>query len=73
MTTANATCATCPVEIAAPARRPPLVVVADLLVGWIQRDRERHMLNNIDDRMLRDIGLDRADVLAEAAKPFWRT
>lgn len=73
MTTANATCATCPVEIAAPARRPLLLAVADLLVGWMQRDRERHMLNDIDDRMLRDIGLDRADVLAEAAKPFWRT
>ncbi|MBL8836218.1 MAG: DUF1127 domain-containing protein [Alphaproteobacteria bacterium] len=37
----------------------------------MQRDRERHMLNDIDDRMLRDIGLDRADVLAEASKPFW--
>lgn len=71
MTTANATCATCPIELAPPARRPLLVAFADTVFGWMQRDRERHMLSEIDDRMLRDIGLDRADVLAEAAKPFW--
>lgn len=73
MATATGTCATCPIDIAAPARRPLLLGFADMLVGWMQRDRERQMLGEIDDRMLRDIGLDRGDVLAEAAKPFWRT
>lgn len=72
MTTANASCTTCPIDLAAPARRPILVALADTVFGWMQRERERHMLNAIDDRMLRDIGLDRSDVLAEAAKPFWR-
>ena len=26
----------------------------------------------LDDRLLRDIGISRAQAVAEAAKPFWR-
>ena len=36
--------------------------------GHVQR---RH-LQFLSDHMLRDIGLTRADVRAEASKPFWR-
>ena len=32
----------------------------------------RHHLRELDDRMLRDVGLTRADVTRELSKPFWR-
>ena len=43
-----------------------------LLLTWQQRARDRRQLQSLSDHMLRDIGLSRADVLAEASKPFWR-
>ena len=33
---------------------------------------QRYRLRELDDRALRDMGLSRADVEDEAAKPFWR-
>ena len=39
---------------------------------WHERARQRWHLQFLSDHMLRDIGLTRADVLAEASKPFWR-
>jgi uncharacterized protein YjiS (DUF1127 family) len=36
------------------------------------RSRQRRRLMEMDDRLLRDIGLDRAQVKAEAGKPFWK-
>lgn len=44
----------------------------ELLMVWHERARQRHQLQGLSDHMLRDIGLGRADVEAEAAKPFWR-
>ena len=44
----------------------------DLLLLWHQRARDRRQLESLSDHMLRDIGLSRADVFAEASKPFWR-
>ena len=39
---------------------------------WQERaDQRRHLLE-LDERLLRDIGLSRYDALREAAKPFWR-
>jgi uncharacterized protein YjiS (DUF1127 family) len=43
-----------------------------LLQTWRDRARERRQLQCLNDHMLRDIGLTRADVFAEASKPFWR-
>ena len=43
-----------------------------LLNTWYQRSRQRRQLAQLSDRLLDDIGLDRATALAEAAKPFWR-
>ena len=43
-----------------------------LVYGWGERVRERHVLASLDDRMLGDIGLSRADVDGEVSKPFWR-
>ena len=44
----------------------------DLLLTWRERARQRRQLRSLNDRMLRDIGITRADVLAKSSKPFWR-
>jgi uncharacterized protein YjiS (DUF1127 family) len=43
-----------------------------LLLTWRERAQQRRDLQCLSDHMLRDIGLTRADVFAEASKPFWR-
>jgi uncharacterized protein YjiS (DUF1127 family) len=40
---------------------------------WQQRSRGRHDLLSLSERLLRDIGLNRAVVEREACKPFWRS
>ncbi|TDJ66959.1 MAG: DUF1127 domain-containing protein [Proteobacteria bacterium] len=40
--------------------------------GWWDRARQRHHLLQLDDRLLKDVGLTRAGVEREAAKPFWQ-
>jgi uncharacterized protein YjiS (DUF1127 family) len=37
----------------------------------IRRWRQRRILEQLDDRALRDIGISRSEALAEAGKPFW--
>ena len=57
------------------SRRGPVSMTARffaLLLTWQERSRQRHALVSLDDRMLKDIGLRRADVFLEARKPFWR-
>jgi uncharacterized protein YjiS (DUF1127 family) len=54
-----------------PWRDLPAMLVEQLLV-WHERARQRHQLRGLSDHMLRDMGLGRGDVEAEAAKPFWR-
>ena len=44
----------------------------DRLLLWAERSEQRHQLAELNDHMLRDIGLSRVDVMAEATKPFWR-
>ena len=39
---------------------------------WRRRNRERAELAALDDRMLKDIGLTRADAEFSSNKPFWR-
>jgi uncharacterized protein YjiS (DUF1127 family) len=39
---------------------------------WHARRRDRGQLVGLSDRMLRDIGVTRADVEREYGKPFWR-
>jgi uncharacterized protein YjiS (DUF1127 family) len=53
-------------------RRGVLVALADGLLTWLERGRSRRLLARLDDRMLHDIGLSRADVERESGKPFWR-
>ncbi len=42
------------------------------LVQWQERAEQRHHLEGMDDRMLKDIGVNRIDANQEANKPFWR-
>ena len=39
---------------------------------WQQRHQGRRALLHLDERMLRDIGLNRMEAYREAHKPFWR-
>ena len=40
---------------------------------WADRVAERRHLAELDDHMLKDIGLSRADIDEVADKPFWRS
>jgi uncharacterized protein YjiS (DUF1127 family) len=46
--------------------------LAALLRIWRGRSRERSALARFDERMLKDIGLSRADAEFLINKPFWR-
>jgi uncharacterized protein YjiS (DUF1127 family) len=46
--------------------------VFEILKVWQQRNTGRIRLRDIDERMLRDIGITRQDALREFNKPFWR-
>lgn len=39
----------------------------------LERAAQRRELAALDDRLLRDIGVTRAQARAEASKPFWRS
>lgn len=43
------------------------------LVQWQERAEQRHHLGGMDDRMLKDIGVNRVDANQEANKPFWQS
>jgi uncharacterized protein YjiS (DUF1127 family) len=47
-------------------------LIIDELRNWLRRSNERYALSQLNERQLRDIGLDRTLVLSEATKPFWR-
>jgi uncharacterized protein YjiS (DUF1127 family) len=46
--------------------------VAEIGLTWLERSRQRRHLAELNDYMLRDIGLTRVDAWTEAEKPFWR-
>src|SRR5262245_35889393 len=39
---------------------------------WLERNRTRRALDRLDDRMLADIGVTRAQARQESARPFWQ-
>lgn len=45
---------------------------ARMFVQWSARRRSRIAMARLDDRLLRDVGLDALTAEAEAAQPFWR-
>jgi uncharacterized protein YjiS (DUF1127 family) len=42
------------------------------LALWRERARSRAILAGLNDRMLRDVGIDRATAAQESETPFWR-
>jgi uncharacterized protein YjiS (DUF1127 family) len=48
------------------------VQILDALWTWQERAAARRALARLDDRMLSDIGVDRATADDEINKPFWR-
>lgn len=53
--------------------RGSLTRLFDQVLTWLDRARQRRHLGELDDRLLRDIGLSRAEVEHEIERPFWRT
>ena len=49
-----------------------IVRLFELLIEWQDRARQRHHLRELNDHLLRDMGISRADVEREASKPFWQ-
>ena len=39
---------------------------------WSERAAQRRLLATLDDRLLEDIGVDRAAAARESRKPFWQ-
>lgn len=60
------------VPLRGPAIRPVLSRALDKVLCWHERLKSRRMLGSLDDRMLRDVGIDRATARREAETPFWR-
>lgn len=44
----------------------------DTLASWQDRRSQRRHLSQMDDHLLHDVGLSRADVDHEISKPFWQ-
>jgi uncharacterized protein YjiS (DUF1127 family) len=55
-----------------PASRALGSDIAELLLSWFERARQRRQLGQLSDHMLKDIGLNRAEVETEVAKRFWQ-
>lgn len=61
-----------PIQAVQVRRRSMVLRLFDGLLSWQDRTRQRHQLAGLDDHLLKDIGLSRADVARESAKSFWR-
>ncbi len=48
-----------------------MVRVADGVMAWQERRRQRRALMSFSEHMLKDIGVSRADAEREATRPFW--
>ena len=49
-----------------------LIGLLTRLPVWEERARQRRQLLRLDDHLLKDMGMSRADAYREAHKPFWR-
>ncbi|MEM8742152.1 MAG: DUF1127 domain-containing protein [Pseudomonadota bacterium] len=46
--------------------------VVRLVLRWADRATQRSRLVELDERMLKDIGISREDAKLEARRPFWQ-
>jgi uncharacterized protein YjiS (DUF1127 family) len=42
------------------------------VVQWNQRSRQRQALADLDDHLLKDVGITRSAAIAEISRPLWR-
>ena len=49
-----------------------LVQIVHTLFAWHERTRSRRQLAGLNERLLRDIGIDRATAARELDKGFWQ-
>jgi uncharacterized protein YjiS (DUF1127 family) len=49
-----------------------VVRVLENVLLWRERAKSRRVLLGMDDRMLTDIGIDRATARSEGERPFWQ-
>lgn len=54
------------------SRRNKVATLLARLVFWHRRAGQRRALRKLDDHLLKDIGMSRAQAELEAYKPFWR-
>lgn len=54
------------------AAKPALLRAVDTVLLWHERMKGRRVLASLDDRMLRDVGIDQATARRESSMPFWR-
>lgn len=47
-----------------------VISLVEYLARLQARSRDRHALKNLDDHMLKDVGLTRSDIEQELSKPF---
>lgn len=52
--------------------RIALSTILSIVLDWRERGRSRRVLATLDDHLLRDVGLSRADAWQESRKPFWK-
>ena len=58
--------------IVSPAAESPRVGLVALVRQWLRRNRTRHEIAELDEHLLRDIGLTRFDAAVESRKHFWQ-
>jgi uncharacterized protein YjiS (DUF1127 family) len=51
--------------------RSAAVWLVHVLLRWQELARQRRRLLSLDDRMLKDIGITRAEAMREGTRPFW--
>ena len=56
-----------------PSRGGFVTRLFDRAFAWLEHTRQRRHLSELDDRLLRDIGVSRAEVEHEISRPFWQT
>lgn len=59
--------------IVAPTATEPSLGVMALLRQWLRRSRTRYEIAELDEHLLRDIGLTRFDAVVESRKHFWQS
>ena len=64
-------------RVVSPAKIPAAVMtglhwIAGNVRQWSQRIRQRQALAELDDHLLKDIGVSRTAARIEATRPFWK-